>query len=212
MRAAPVRRPDQLVLAYDLAATALFAVEGATLAVGARFDLFGVLVIAFATALGGGIMRDVLIGAAPPAALPLQRYPLTAFAGGLVVFLFAGPVRDIPHDVIVTLDALGLALFAMSGTQKALDYELNWLTAVLMGVLTGVGGGVVRDLLLNRVPAVLTIEIYASAALVGAALMVLLLHRGRPAAQAMVLGGVLCFTVRMVTYWQHWSLPKVGIA
>jgi uncharacterized membrane protein YeiH len=208
--APPRRAADRLVLGCDLAATALFALEGATAGVHAHLDVFGVLVVAFATALGGGIVRDVILGATPPASFAYARYPLTAFVAGFLVFLFAGPVRDIPTDVIVTLDAAGLALFAVSGARKALDYELNWLSAILMGVLTGVGGGVIRDLLLNRVPGVLVIDVYASAALVGAAAMVLASRRGMGAAQAMVVGGVLCFALRMVAYLAHWNLPTGG--
>jgi uncharacterized membrane protein YeiH len=210
--APPAVRPraDRLVLACDLAATTLFALEGATIAVGAHLDLFGVLVVAFATALGGGIVRDVLLGATPPASLEYVRYPVAAFLGGAVVFLFAGPVRDLPDDVVVTLDAAGLSLFAVAGARKALDVRANALTAVLLGVLTAVGGGVLRDVLLSRVPGVLVIDVYASAALVGAAAMVLATRRGMAAGRAMVLGGLLCFGVRMVAHWQHWSLPKVG--
>jgi uncharacterized membrane protein YeiH len=172
------RRQDQLVLGSDLAATLLFAVEGATVAVNARLDLFGILVIAFVTALGGGMIRDVLLGDNPPAALRFTRYPIAAFIGGFVVFLFSSQVRKISPDVIVVLDAAALSLFAVSGARKALDFETNGLAAALLGMITGVGGGVMRDVLVNRVPLILVAEIYASAAFVGAAAMVIGVAKG----------------------------------
>ncbi|MDO8210816.1 trimeric intracellular cation channel family protein [Conexibacter sp. CPCC 206217] len=208
--APPWRRPDRLVLAFDLAATALFALEGALNAAEARFDLFGVLVLAFVTALGGGIVRDVLIGSVPPASLSFKRYPLTAFAAGVVVFLFEDYVDELPSAVLVTLDAGGLGLFAVAGARKALDFGTNGLTAVLLGVVTGVGGGVMRDLLLGIPPRVLNTDVYASAALVGAAIAVIGIQRGHPAGKTMLLGGAVCFALRMIAYWQHWNLPNVG--
>lgn len=198
------------MLVADLGATALFAVEGAIASIDARLDLFGVLVVACATALGGGIIRDVVIGAGPPVSLRFSRYPLVAFAGGALVFLLAGPLRDIPEWLLVTLDAGGLSLFAVSGARRALDFELNALSATLLGVLTGVGGGILQALLLNRVPGVLSENIYASAALLGAGAMVIGVRRGGSPARMMVLGAALCFALRMVSFWQGWNLPTIG--
>ncbi len=198
------------MLTADLGATALFAVEGAIAAVTARLDVFGVLTIAFVTALGGGIARDLVIGAGPPVSFRYQRYPIVAFAAGSVVCLLASPIREVPEWVIVTLDAGGLSLFAVSGARRALDFDLNGVSATMLGVLTGVGGGATQALLLGEVPVVLREQIYASAALLGAAAMVIGTRRGGDPARMMVLGGALCFALRMVGHWQGWHLPTVG--
>lgn len=198
-----------MVVAFDIGATLLFAVEGAILGVAADFDLLGVLVVAFATALGGGIIRDVLLGGELPAALQLKRYAITAFVGGSVVFLLASEVRDIDPTTLVALDAAGLAAFAVAGAAKALDFNTNALTAVLLGGVTAVGGGVVRDILLNRVPVILVADFYATAALIGAAIMVAGVRIGnRPVLWMMWIGAVACFVLRMVGYQQHWSLAQ----
>ena len=201
---------DRLVLGADLGATALFAVEGAIASIDVRLDLFGVLVVAFATALGGGIIRDVVIGSGPPVSLRFSRYPLVAFAGGALVFLLATPLRGIPEWLLVTLDAGGLSLFAVSGARRALDFELNAVSATLLGVLTGVGGGILQALLLNRVPSVLSENIYASAALFGAGVMVIGVRRGGAPGRMMLIGAVLCFALRMISFWQGWNLPTIG--
>jgi uncharacterized membrane protein YeiH len=205
----PARRVsgEHVVLGIDLAATLVFAVEGALVAVEARLDLLGVLVIAFATALAGGIIRDLLIGAVPPASIEHPRYPITAFLAGSVVFALHGIVDDVPTGLMTTLDAAGLGLFAVAGAEKALLWGLNPLSAVLLGGVTAVGGGSVRDILLNDVPAVLREDLYAVPALLGAAVMVAGLRRGLPRGAMMLAGGTVCFAVRVLGVWQDWNLP-----
>src|SRR5580704_10156567 len=117
--------PSKLLLTVDLAGTLLFAIEGALAAVAANLDLLGVMVLAFATALVGGMIRDVLIGAVPPASLRDWRYATAAFTGGVIVFFLHPWVRGIPAPVIVTLDAAALSLFAVAGTEKALLYKMH---------------------------------------------------------------------------------------
>ncbi|GIK78426.1 MAG: trimeric intracellular cation channel family protein [Acidobacteria bacterium] len=207
-RAAPTA--DRLVLVADLGATAMFALEGALAAIAAGLDLFGILVVGFATALGGGIIRDMVIGAGPPLAMRLRRYPIAALAAAAVAIALAIPAREIPEGILVALDAGGLALFAVSGARRALDFGLNEISAALLGALTGVGGGVIQAILLNRVPAVLVEEIYASAALLGAVTMIVGVRRGAPAGPMMALGAAVCFALRMVGWWQGWDLPTVG--
>lgn len=199
-----------LLLAIDLIGTFVFAVEGAMAAVQAELDILGLMVLAFATALGGGIIRDVLIGAVPPNSVRDWRYPATAFAGAAVVFFQRSFLDKVPGSLIVTLDAAGLALFAVAGAAKALDYKIHPFLAILMGGVTGVGGGTIRDVLLARIPSVLRADVYAAAALAGAAVMILLLKmRARPAISTMV-GIAVCFTLRMVAVHRHWNLPKVA--
>ncbi|HMG37334.1 MAG TPA: TRIC cation channel family protein [Blastocatellia bacterium] len=200
---------DQLLLVIDLAGTFVFAAEGAIAAIAGQLDFFGIMVLSFATALGGGIIRDVLIGAIPPAALRENRYAISAFIGGAVVFFLHQFVPRVPGPLIITLDAAGLSLFAMAGTAKAIERKINSFIAVLMGTITGVGGGTVRDIFLARVPAVLQVDIYAVAAMAGAAVMVTGLKRGYSRTLMMTIGGIVCFLLRVVSVWQHWNLPRV---
>ena len=199
---------NKLLLSVDLAGTLLFAVEGALIAVPANLDLLGVMVLAFSTALVGGIIRDVLIGAVPPASLRDWRYATAVFTGGAIVFFMHPYVREIPAPVITTLDAAALALFAVAGTEKALLYKMHPFIAVLLGGITAVGGGTVRDVLLAQVPNVLRSDIYATAALAGALVMVAATKLRVPPTLAAISGGLVCFLLRVISVWQHWNLPK----
>jgi uncharacterized membrane protein YeiH len=201
--------PDFLLLIVDLMGVAVFAVEGALAAIHAELDILGLLVIAFATALGGGMIRDLLIGAIPPNSVRDWRYPATAFLGGGAVFFFYQLFQSIPQNMITTLDAAGLALCAIAGAGKAIEYGINPLLAVLMGAVTGVGGGTIRDILLNRVPGVLQTDVYAAAALAGALVVVLGLRVKAPRWLVMTSGALVCFLLRMIAVWRHWNLPKV---
>lgn len=199
-----------IVLAADLAGTVVFAIEGASAAIRAGLDLLGVLVLSFLVALGGGIIRDLLIGATPPSAIRDWRYPVLAFVAGLVTFLIHTQIEAVPALLLTTLDAVGLALFAVAGAEKALDFKINPFIATLMGAITGCGGGVMRDMLLVRVPAVLVADIYASAALLGAAVVVIGRRLGCPPAMAAVLGFVVCFALRVAAVRFGWQLPRIG--
>jgi len=199
-----------LLLVIDLIGTFVFAIEGAMAAEQANLDILGLMVLAFATALGGGIIRDVLIGAVPPNSIRDWRYPAAAFAGGALVFFQSSFVNKVPESLIVTLDAAGLALFAVAGAAKALDFNIHPFLAMLMGGITGVGGGTVRDVLLARIPSVLRADVYAAAALAGAATTILSLKLKMRPAVATMLGIAVCFTLRMVAVHEHWNLPKVA--
>jgi uncharacterized membrane protein YeiH len=201
---------DDLLLHVDLAGTAIFALEGALAAIHAQLDFFGVMVLSFVTALAGGVIRDVLIGAVPPASLRDWRYATTAFIAGSGAFFFYRLVAGIPGGVLTVLDAAGLGLFAVAGTQKALDFRMPSLIAVLLGTITGVGGGTVRDVLLAQVPTVLRSEVYATAALAGSVLMVAMRRWDLPPRLAAFAGGALCFGLRVVSVWRHWNLPRAG--
>ncbi len=202
---------EQALLAVDLGGTLFFGLEGALAAIDGRLDLFGVLVLAFATALGGGLVRDVLIGAVPPAAIRDHRYAIAAFAGGGIAIGLHRLVRHLPPALSIGLDAAGLSLFAVSGAVKAHAVGLHPLMAILMGTITGVGGGTVRDVLLARVPAVLRVDVYAVAALVGSAVTIAGLTQGAGRPVMMAAGAVVCFLVRVVSAWQHWNLPRIGM-
>lgn len=201
---------SKLLLTLDVAGTFVFAVEGAMAAIRGNLDFLGLLVLSFATALGDGVIRDLLIGAVPPGAIRDWRYSVVAFAGGAVAFFLHHFVQEIPSQVLTDLDAAGLALFAVAGTQKALNYGIHPFMAILMGTITGVGGGTVRDILLAQVPTVLRADVYATAAMAGAAVMILGRKLGLRPAWTSVLGGVSCFLLRVVSVWQHWNLPRVA--
>jgi uncharacterized membrane protein YeiH len=127
---------NKLLFAVDMAGTLLFAMEGATAAIGGSLDLLGVMVLAFATALAGGIIRDLLIGATPPASLRDWRYSAMAFTGGGIVFFLHRYVQGIPGPAMVVLDGAALALFAVAGTEKALDFGVHPFIAILLGGMT----------------------------------------------------------------------------
>ena len=204
VRRAP--RAQTLVRVADLAGTFVFAFQGALAAIAGHLDLFGDMVLAFCTALGGGVIRDVLMGDLPPSALRGWSYPCTAFLAGALVFALE-PYLQVPRQLLVTLDAGGLALFAVAGTEKALDARIHPLSAVLLGTITAVGGGTIRDLLLTQVPAILRIDVYATAAMAGAIVLVVARRLGLSRTLAAVLGGLVCFVLRMVAVSQHWQLP-----
>jgi uncharacterized membrane protein YeiH len=203
-------RAAHLLLAIDLVGTALFAAEGASTAVEARLDLLGMLVLAFVTALGGGIVRDLLIGDIPPGAIRNWHYAAVALASGAAVFLLRAHTSGIDHWLILTVDAAGLSFFAISGASKALEFKLNPLLATMMGGITGVGGGTIRDLLIGQVPKVLRSDVYAAAALFGAAITVLCLRLKVNRVVASSLGITGCFVLRILAVHRHWNLPGAG--
>jgi uncharacterized membrane protein YeiH len=195
-----------LVLALDLCGTFVFALSGGLLGVKQGLDLFGVLVLAFAAANFGGITRDILIGAVPPPGIADWRYVAVPVLAGLATFHW-GPSNRRMHEYVQVLDAGGLALFAVSGAQKALDFQLGPVTAILLGMLTGIGGGMVRDMLAAEVPSVLRGDIYAVAALAGASVVVVgrLLHL--PSTATAIAGAALCFAIRFIALRRGWQLP-----
>ena len=201
---------EALLLAFDLLGTFVFALSGGVLAVRKQLDLFGVLVLACAAAVSGGIVRDVMIGAHPPASLADWRYLVTAMLAGLVTFRWCGLIERLRNPVQL-FDAAGLALFAVLGTDKALAFGLAPFGSMLLGIITGIGGGIVRDLLVVRTPVVLQqTELYAMAALVGSGVVALAATFGLPQLPAMVLGAVLCFGLRFMSIRRGWKLPVAG--
>lgn len=196
-----------LLLAFDLIGIFVFALSGGVLAVRKRLDLFGVLVLACATAVTGGIVRDVLIGAIPPASLADWRYLAVAMLAGLVTFRWCGLIERLRNPVQM-FDAAGLALFAVLGTGKALAFGLSPFAAALLGIITGIGGGIARDLLVVRTPVVLQqTELYAMAALVGSGVVALAAALHLPQLPAMVIGALLCFGLRFMSIRRGWRLP-----
>jgi len=202
-------KTETVVLAADLIGTSVFAVEGALSAIRGDLDLLGVMVIAFIAALGGGVIRDVLIGATPPNAIRDWRYPTLTFLAGLLTFIFHSAFQNIPAHLMLVLDAAGLSLFAVAGVEKAIMYEIKPFVAMLLGTVTGVGGGVIRDILMARVPAVLQTDIYATAAFFGAFVVLSGRRFGMSEGSAGLLGGLVCFSLRLLSVAYGWHLPKV---
>ncbi len=200
---------DILLLIADLVGTFVFALSGATVATRKQLDLFGVLVLSFAASSAGGICRDILIGATPPAALRDWRYLAVAMGAGLITFFWA-PLIERMKTPVRMFDAAGLGLFAVAGAQKAMDYGLNPVMAALLGMLTGIGGGMLRDVLLADVPMVLRADLYAIAALAGATVVVVGIALGLPSAAVMFAGALLCFVLRMLAVRRGWHLPVAG--
>ncbi|GAA1261754.1 trimeric intracellular cation channel family protein [Saccharothrix xinjiangensis] len=195
-----------LLAALELVGIAAFAASGAVAAVRARLDVFGVTVLALTTALGGGTIRDVLLGVHPPAAL--VNWPSLAVAGvtGLVVFRFHPTVARLRRAVLL-LDAFGLGLFVTAGTTTALALGAPPYAACLVGMTTGIGGGALRDVLLREIPLVLRREIYAVAALAGAVVVVLGDRLDLPPAPVSLVGSALIVGLRLIALWRDWNAP-----
>jgi uncharacterized membrane protein YeiH len=190
----------------DLAGTFVFALSGGMAGVKRRLDVFGVLVVSFAAANTGGITRDVLIGAVPPGAISDWRYLGVSVAAGLITFCFPSALA-LRWNPILIFDAGGLALFAVVGAHKALAHGLNPVMATLLGMLSGIGGGMARDLLLTEIPTVLRADLYAVAALAGAAVVVVANVMQLPSGPATLAGAGLCFGLRVLAIRHHWRLP-----
>ena len=198
-----------LLLVLDLVGTFVFALSGATAGVKGRLDLFGVLVLSFAAGNAGGITRDLLIGAVPPAAISDGRYLAVSLIAGAVTFWRPSAIDRLRSPVLL-FDAAGLGLFAVAGTQKALAFGLDPAMAALLGMLTGIGGGMARDVLLAEIPTVLRADLYAIAALAGAAVVVLGAAAGLPAIAVTICGAALCFALRFMAIRRGWRLPIAG--
>jgi len=197
----------RVLLAADLAGTFLFGIEGADAAIRGNLDLLGLMVLAFSTALAGGVVRDLMIGAVPPESIKNWRYAATAFSAAILTFFFYRMVEALPARLLMVLDAGGLALFAVAGTEKA--YKIHPFMAALLGTITGVGGGTIRDLFLAHVPRVLQSDIYATAALAGAVVLIAARKIGASPMAAAFAGGGACFVLRVVAATLNWNLPRI---
>lgn len=199
--------PGLLLVLLDLTGIFVFAISGGLVGVRKGLDLFGVLVLAGATGLGGGFLRDLLIGAVPPAALADWKYLLVPVVAGLATFWFH-PALGRMERLVTVFDAAGLGLFCVTGALKALEHGLGPVPAALMGTLTAVGGGMVRDLLAGRVPVVLRSELYATPALVGASVVVAGASTGLAPWTYAIAAAVLCTGWRLVAVWRGWQAPR----
>lgn len=196
-------------LLLDVLGTFAFGLSGAMVAIRRGLDIFGILVLAAATGTAGGITRDLLLGDVPPEALR-DLWPLAvAAAAGVCAFFFAGLIDRLKRPVML-LDAVGLGVFAVAGCNKALLAGLDWPGAILLGVMTAIGGGVLRDIMAAEVPRVLHEEVYALAALAGAAAYAACLPLGVPGTPAAMGAVTLAFALRVASVRYGWRLPRAG--
>jgi len=195
----------------DLTGTFALAIQGAAIAAAKGLDMLGVLVVSMVASMGGGVIRDILIGAQPPEALRTRKMMAVALTGGLVTFLAYRYVVQIPEGLLLVIDAAGLSLLAVAGTEKALDYGLTAPVAVMLGGISGVGGGTVRDVLLMQIPAVLRVDFIASSALIGATVLVTARALKLRPEWAALLGGATCCALQLISSLEHWHLPTANL-
>lgn len=195
-----------LLLVLDIVGIAVFAVSGALVAVDKKLDIFGVIFLAVGTALGGGFIRDALIGATPAAALTDWRYLATPAIAGLIVF-YVHPSVARWSRLFLLVDAAGLGLFAVAGTRKAIDFGVGPLGSSAIGILTAIGGGMIRDILVREIPVVLHREIYATAALLATIVVVVGDRLRIDDVLVAVIAICLAFCIRVVSRWKNWAAP-----
>jgi len=196
-----------LLLALDLAGTFAFALNGAITGLeAAKLDIIGMLTLGMVTALGGGILRDILINALPPATFSSWPYLAVAAGGALIAFFLSRQLRRYTPDILL-LDAAGLSLFCVTGATKSLDYGLGPAQAVILGAVTAVGGGTIRDVLVRQVPTVLTSGLYAIPALIGAAIAVTAVRTGIYGVPAALGAAMACFLIRLAGIRYHINAP-----
>lgn len=196
-----------LLYALDLLGTAAFAASGALAGIRRNMDLFGVLVLGLVTATGGGTLRDLLLGDLPPFILKDETYIYLAGIVALAVFA-THRWKGWLADSMQFFDALGLGTFVVIGTSKALSFELGLLGSIGMGVMTATAGGVIRDVLANEIPLILRREIYASACIAGALLLVILKNIGLPSAPVALLAAITVIIIRLIAIRRNWALPR----
>lgn len=201
---------DTIVAIFNYFAIFVAAISGATAGMKKKVDLFGVSVLAFVTACSGGILRDLLIGDLPPDNIKSSLPLAVSLAGGFFAFVFFPYVQGFLQRPVLWFDALGLGLFTALGANKAIAFDISPVWAVLLGVITGIGGGVARDIMLARIPLVLHAEIYATASLVGGAVIVggHYIPWIRPE-YAMVLGAAICILLRCLALHYNWNIPAI---
>lgn len=200
--------PSSIQTTFELLGTALFAVSGALRATDkARPDWLGVTFVGFVTAIGGGSLRDLLLGHYPLGWVRDPNYLYAIFTGIVVARVGYGKLVLFRRERL-TIEALGLGMFSVLGAEKALLFGAPPLVAALMGMFTAVMGGVIRDTLTNREPIIFSKEIYATACILGAGLFVLLEHIGVPREVNLCLGGLVTFAIRIAALKFKWSLPE----
>lgn len=195
-----------LLVVLELVGVVAFAASGALVAVTKRLDFFGVCLIGVFTAIGGGVLRDVLLGITPPTSLNTWRYFTTALVTSMVVFFAHAAVRRLRREILV-LDAVGMGLFASSGATIALDAGASNQAATLIGATAAIGGGVLRDILVNEMPLLLHRDLYAIPALIGSTVVVICQAVHLAPDVGLVVGTASASLLRLLALWRKWNLP-----
>ena len=198
---------DDLIHYFDLTGTVIFAVTGAVSAVKLRLDMLGVIVFALTVGVGGGIVRDTIIGATPVAALQNEVYLIACIATGLLIFFIS---RHLVHhrEIIMICDAFGLGVFTAIGAAKGIQYGLGPAGVILCGMLSAVGGGILRDVMARKIPAVLVSDFYATASLIGGGIFVLLNKTGCGYPATFITVSLLVIVIRLLAIHFHLQLPR----
>lgn len=196
-----------LLYVLDLIGTVAFAVSGALAAIQRKMDLLGVIVLATVTAIGGGTLRDLLLGDTPPFCFKDETYLLLSLGTALAVFAFYTQF-SIWSKTLHVFDAIGLGTFVVIGCGKAMSFSVGPVGAVILGVMTATAGGAIRDVLSGQVPMILQREVYASACIAGAVLMVAMRHLGAPSAFSLVLPALVVIIIRLFALRYNWALPR----
>ncbi|MBG7613450.1 trimeric intracellular cation channel family protein [Polaribacter sp. BAL334] len=198
----------ELIYTLDILGTFAFAISGALVASDKNFDLFGVLIIAFVTAVGGGMLRDVLINAHPINWIGDLNYLWTILAAVITTFLFKSKILPLSKTLFL-FDTIGLGVFTLLGLQKGLTYNLHPIIALIMGMISAVFGGVLRDILTNKVPLIFEKEIYASACLAGGITYLTLDFLGLKQEINFIFAASIIFAIRLIAVKFHLQLPKI---
>ena len=197
-----------VVYALELLGVYVFATSGALMAIRKGFDVVGIVMLAAITALGGGVLRDLIIGDTPPAAFVNTSYLVVPLVAAVVTF-FAHPVVEKLNTAILVFDAAGLGLYSVTGTVKALEYDFGLLQAVILGVMTGVGGGVLRDIVAMEVPALVKVEteLYSIPAAAGAMVVAVAAELGLAMVPFSIGAATGIFVFRLLAMFRHWHAP-----
>lgn len=189
----------------DIFGTAVFAITGSLVGKRKQMDIFGVIVIALVTALGGGTLRDILLGNLPVFWISRPEIIVVCVVSAVFTF-FTSSRLAFPRRTLLLADAIGLATFSVIGAQTAISFHP--IIAIIMGGMTGTAGGIIRDLLSDEIPVILRRDIYATAAMSGAGVFVLLYHAGFNEDWALIIGAIVTLSIRLLAIRHRWNLPK----
>lgn len=200
-----------LLYFFDLFGTAIFAISGVLLAGRLKMDPFGVIVLASVTAIGGGSIRDMMLGATPVFWITNNAYLWVIFITCIATLLLVRHPKQLPWYILPVCDAIGLGVFVGIGVEKSLQHQESMMIAVIMGVITGCGGGIIRDILAREIPMILRSEIYAVACIAGGIIHTLGLYFGLNSQTAFLCGVVVTLTIRLAAIRWHLSLPTLQL-
>ena len=192
----------------DIFGTVIFAITGAFKAIRYELDILGVFTLAVMTGVGGGIFRDLLLGDSPPAAFRDETYFIACIAAGLITALLASKIAKV-WKLVKVFDAIGLGVFTAIGAAKGMDFGLGFVGILLTGSITATGGGMIRDVLVREIPAVISRDFYATASFFGAAALILCSHAGLERGAALAVAAAVTALVRLIAMKTGLSLPKV---